>query len=288
MESPSNKKRCFGYIRVSTTMQVEEGISLENQESKIKAWCVFHDYELVKIYADKGISGRDIAKRKQLQELLECIEAGDTLVVYSFSRLSRSVKDFLHITTMLSERSCNIVILKENFDTTTPHGKFSATMMSAMAQLESDMTSERVKDAMKHKMSKNEHVGRPPYGWRVAGTKGSGLIQNQAEQTIIRRIRKMRHLTIGKRPMSYLKIAERLNEDGIPPPRNSKKWYHSTISRIYNREHVVTNGRENKEKDPVVKELDAEYEKEKKLSSMDLAIQQIDKDLGIILPEKSE
>lgn len=231
-------KKAYGYTRVSTLIQADEGISLENQKKKINGWCDLNDYELVKIYSDEGISGRSINKRVALAELLEIIKRGETLIVYSFSRLSRSVKDFLYITTNLREKECEIVILKEGLDTSTAHGKFVATLMAALAQLESDITSERVSDAMQHKITQGEFVGRPPYGWKLENGKGSNLIEILIEQNIIIHIKELRD-----KELSYQKIADILNSECVTPPGKSKKWYHSSVSRICNRGEVVVKGK---------------------------------------------
>jgi len=235
--------RCYGYVRVSTTMQAEEGISLDSQKAKIKAWCELNDYNLIKIYADEGVSGRSMDKRTALNEVLDVIKSGEALIVYSFSRLSRSVQDFLKITTLLQDKGAQLVIYKEKFDTTTAHGRFTATMFAALAQLESDITSERVKDAMNHKKNKGEFIGRPPYGWKLSGGKGSDLVTIQEEQEIIKKIKDLRqNKKINGKQMSYQKIANKLNDENIPPPKSSKEWHQSLIRRICNRNNVIIKG----------------------------------------------
>ena len=56
-------QKVIGYIRVSTTGQVEEGVSLEAQKAKIAAWCALNDGELVALFEDAGISGGGMVKR---------------------------------------------------------------------------------------------------------------------------------------------------------------------------------------------------------------------------------
>jgi site-specific DNA recombinase len=51
-------KKVFGYIRVSTAGQADEGISLDAQQAKIEAWCLVHDLELAGCFVDAGISGK--------------------------------------------------------------------------------------------------------------------------------------------------------------------------------------------------------------------------------------
>jgi hypothetical protein len=81
--------KAIGYVRVSTEEQTN-GVSLEAQEAKIRAWCTLHDAELVAIYRDEGISGykgRD--SRPGLDTALKQVcKVKGSLVVYSLSRLA--------------------------------------------------------------------------------------------------------------------------------------------------------------------------------------------------------
>ncbi len=50
-------QKAIGYIRVSTQGQADEGVSLEAQRAKIRAWCELNDAELVAVFEDAGLSG---------------------------------------------------------------------------------------------------------------------------------------------------------------------------------------------------------------------------------------
>lgn len=236
-------KRCYGYIRVSTTKQVDEGLSLENQEEKIRAWAILHDYLVVDIIADKGISAVSMDNRDGLLKLLEIIEPGEALVVHSFSRLSRNVADFLNINNQLKEKKCQLVVIKEGLDTSSPHGRFAAVMFAAIAELEVEITKERINESMKLKKKKGEFVGRIPYGWKLKDGKGTGLIEVEEEQAIISRIKEIRNKCDEKgKHTAYDTIAQILNDEKVKPPTKSKEWHHTTISRIYNRGEVNIKG----------------------------------------------
>lgn len=80
----------IGYVRVSTQEQAKEGISVDNQEAKIRAYCDSQDWELVKVFRDEGSSGKNM-KREGLKELLSFVEVDsvDVVVVYKTDRLTR-------------------------------------------------------------------------------------------------------------------------------------------------------------------------------------------------------
>ncbi len=64
-------KRVAIYIRVSTLDQAREGYSLEVQEKTLRKWCNDRKYDVFDLYADKGISGKDIEHRPNMNRLLE-------------------------------------------------------------------------------------------------------------------------------------------------------------------------------------------------------------------------
>ena len=86
--------KATAYIRVSTAQQAEEGVSLEAQQARIAAYCMANGLELVNTFTDAGLSGKRADNRPGLQAALEAVcNDGGILVVYSLSRLARSVGD---------------------------------------------------------------------------------------------------------------------------------------------------------------------------------------------------
>lgn len=236
--------RCYGYIRVSTKKQKDEGLSLEIQRKKINAYATMKDLDVIEIFSDEGISGKSIEGRKNLMKLLSIIQQGETFVTLTFSRLSRNVRDFLNIQFNLELKGCCLAIINEGLDTRTPYGRFTATMFSAVAQLEGDIISSRVQDAMNLKREKGEFMGRVPYGWKLSAGPGSDLIEIPYEQNVIKTIRTLREsITLQGRQWSYAKIAEKLNEDKIDPPGKSTRWGEKQVLRIYQRGPIRTKGR---------------------------------------------
>src|SRR5688572_25114594 len=111
-----------GYVRVSTDGQVD-GVSLDAQEVKIRMWANLQSVESVTIFMDAGLSGTRADNRPGLRAALAAVSDGDTLVVYSLSRLARSTKDTLAIAEVLAKKNSDLVSLSERIDTTTAAGK---------------------------------------------------------------------------------------------------------------------------------------------------------------------
>jgi len=217
-------KQAIIYIRVSTTMQAEEGVSLNAQKAKAEAWAQLNDYEIKAAYTDAGISGKRADNRGGLQSALNACNKDDALVVYSLSRLARSTKDTIEISELLQNKGADLVSISEKIDTTTAAGKMVFRMLAVMAEFESDQLSERTKTAMQYKRSKGERVGSIPYGKKLHDN-GIDLLPDNTEIEIISLI------GILKRDgLSLNKIAAHLNNTKHQP--RGKKWYAQTIKRV--------------------------------------------------------
>ena len=217
-------KTAIAYLRVSTTEQATEGVSLDAQKAKIEAWCLLNDYTLAGVFVDAGISGKATANRPDLHAALAACSRGGALVVYSLSRLARSTQDTLAIADKLQKKSVDLVSLSEKIDTTSASGKMVFRMLAVLSEFERDQISERTASAMQHKKSNGERVGSVPYGSVVADD-GIQLVDDVAEQEIIRVV-----LELRRDGLSMRAIAERLTVLDHKP--RGAVWHASTISNI--------------------------------------------------------
>lgn len=141
----------IGYARVSTQDQ-----NLDRQLDALhKAGCE-------RIFNEKMTGTR--SARPELQLMLMTIREGDTLVVESFSRLSRSTKDLLDLVERLTKAGVQLISLKEDLNTTTATGKLMLTMLSALSQFERDLIAERTVDGLKAARARGRCGGRPRIG----------------------------------------------------------------------------------------------------------------------------
>ena len=92
------QKRVGIYVRVSTEMQSAEGYNIDGQINQIKEYCNFNNFEVIDIYADRGISGKSM-NRPELQRMLKDANEGhiDCVMVYKTNRLARNTSDLLKI-----------------------------------------------------------------------------------------------------------------------------------------------------------------------------------------------
>lgn len=216
-----------GYVRVSTTKQAEEGISLEAQEARLRAWAAGQGLELVSVHVDAGLSGGRADNRPGLQAaLVDVCRRRGVLVVYSLSRVARSTRDALTIAERLEKAGADLVSLSEAIDTTSAAGKMVFRMLAVLAEFERDLISERTSSAMDHLRRQGRKVsGNVPFGFDEA--EGGRLVANEREQAVLSRIRALREAGASLRA-----IAAALAESGTPTKSGLLTWTPATIRGV--------------------------------------------------------
>jgi len=220
-------KQAIGYCRVSTEEQATEGVSLDAQRKQIETWCKTNGYELVEVYVDAGLSGRQMRKREGLHKALKAIGKDTALVAYSISRLARSLPDMLSICEQIDRKGGDLVSLTEQIDTTNAAGRMMFNMLAAFAQYESEIIGERTKSAMQFKRSKGEkYCHLVPFGYQEVNGR---LIEVDKEIKTVKSIVK-KH----RKGISLREIANKLNESGVSTKLGGK-WHASTVSQLVKR-----------------------------------------------------
>ena len=139
----------FAYMRVSTFAQ-----NLDRQKKQLE------EFGCDRIFFEK-VTGTK-RERPELNRMLEFLRMNDTVVVTDLTRLSRSTKDLIEITELISQRGAHLKSLKESWlDTTTAHGKMLFTIFAGIAQFERDLTSERTKEGIQAARKRGKYPGRP-------------------------------------------------------------------------------------------------------------------------------
>lgn len=216
------------YARVSTLMQAAEGVSLDAQVAKLRAWATANGHAIGGVYQD-ALSGTSADDRPGLQQALDrvCAERG-ILAVSALSRLARSTSDALNIATRLEAAGGDLYSATEAIDTSTPAGRFVFRLLSSLAELEVDMVRERTVAALAHKRALGQRVsGKIPYGHDLGP--GGMLIPNPAEQAIISGMRRWR-----AEGAAWAGIATRLTVAGTPS-KYGKMWRGDAVRQVVER-----------------------------------------------------
>jgi site-specific DNA recombinase len=217
--------KTIGYIRVSTDEQAREGISLDNQRAKIRAYCQLHSLDLVGISEDEGKSAKDL-NRDGMKAIIGLIQKRgiEAVVVYKLDRLSRKVIDTLTLIELMEKQGIAFHSITEKIDTRSAMGRFFLNIMASLAQMERDLISERTRDALRHKIERGQRAGQIPYGYRL-GADGITLEEHSHEQGAIQLIQTMKDSGASNRA-----ICRELDRLGYQP--NGKAWHHQTITNI--------------------------------------------------------
>jgi DNA invertase Pin-like site-specific DNA recombinase len=222
-------KNGVGYIRVSTSDQAREGVSLDAQRERLAAYCAMRGLTLVDIIADEGISGTiplseraggakllDLAKRRVVTEV----------VALKLDRLFRNAHDALGKMAMWDKANVGLHLIDMGgaaVDTRSAIGRMMLTMMAGFAQFERDLISERTAASLQFKKRQRAVYGPVPLGF---AREGDNLVRDEREASLVTRIRWMRREGLPLR-----KIAEALNAEGIMG-KSGGRFYASTVRAI--------------------------------------------------------
>lgn len=228
--------RVILYCRVSTIDQAENGISLEAQEAKLRAYADLYDLEVVDVVEDAGESAKSL-NRPGLQRALAMLRHGDVngLAVVKLDRLTRSIADWqILIDRYFGERQGKqLFSVADSIDTRTAAGRLVLNVLLSVAQWERETTGERTKEALRHKIRNFERVGKTRFGYDLAHD-GCKLIPNESEQTSIRLMRQLR-----SDGLSLRRIAIELTDRGIATKEGLATWTHTAVAYILRQDRTV-------------------------------------------------
>ena len=155
-KEPSDDREVFAYLRVSTQYQ-----SVDSQSIAIQQYCKQKGIERYKIFQDEGISGAK-ASRPALDEMMELIKQGKAkhLIVFSFSRYSRSCSHLLKSLEVLEKHDCRFTSVSEQIDTSTIMGRTLLAVLGALSQMERELIVQRVKAGLERAKAQGKRIGR--------------------------------------------------------------------------------------------------------------------------------
>ena len=208
--------KVIGYIRVSTEEQAREGVSLEAQEAKLRAWWTLEgNGRPLEVHRDEGLSGGRMDRPGLEAALLACDSArGGTLVVYSLSRLARSTRGTLDVADRLARAGCDLVSLSEKIDTSSAAGKMVFRMLAVLAEFERDQISERTRGAMAQLKARGAKVGRWP------------TVPNEVCA---------RAAALSRRGLSLRAVGRALVEEGLRPVGGGPAWSAKVVASMLRR-----------------------------------------------------
>jgi site-specific DNA recombinase len=229
-------KMWFIYSRVSSDEQARHGGSLEAQRDSCRNLAAAHQLPLGADVEDAGISGSTL-NRPGIQSLLEKAEEGvlGGVIVWKLDRLTRSLRDLLALMERFSELGVGVISVQERLDTNSPMGRFALHLLGALAQLEREQVSERIRFVQAHKRSQNAYVG---------GTIATGLatIQDGRNRKLV--VNEMYGPAISKcwslviKGASLKEVAQYLDVSKVPT-RGGKPWTKNSAGQLLSNARYV-------------------------------------------------
>lgn len=227
------RQRVVAYCRVSTDS--EEQI---NSYTAQKAYYTqkieeSQDWELAGIFADEGITGTSMKKRKEFNRMITACKRGgiDLILTKSLSRFARNTVDCLETVRILKSKGIGVIFEKENINTLTESSEFLITLFSGFAQAESESLSSNIQLGIRMAMKEgkvNFHY-RSMLGYRRGADGKPEIVPEEAE--VVRRI--YRRYLEG---CSEGQIQKELTLDGIATAKGVKAWSHQVVHSILTNE----------------------------------------------------
>ncbi len=228
-----NKMKAALYVRVSTKYQVDKD-SLPFQRKKLKEYCKMLDIHKYEIFEDDGYSAKN-TERPRFQEMMNRVRGGEFthLIVWKVDRISRNLLDFSTMYKELKDHRVTFISMNEQFDTSTAIGEAMLKIILIFAELERNMTSERVTGIMLDRAENGLWNGSlPPLGYKADPEKQI-LIPEPDEKEKVKMI-----FDLYEKLHSCRKVARFLQKSGIKPKYHTE-WLPEYIRRTLRNEVYI-------------------------------------------------
>ena len=214
----TKKEKCYIYMRVSTSMQVE-GYSLEAQKDKLTKFADFQHLEIVREYCDAGKSGKSITGRPEFQQMLQDV-ANDRdgvkyILVFKLSRFGRNAADVLNSLQYIQDFGVNLICVEDGIDSSKDSGKLTITVLSAVAEIERENILVQTMEGRKQKAREGKwNGGQAPFGYRL--DKENDTIVIEPEDAAVVKLIYDKYVNGG---LGIDRICDYLNQHGYTKPK---------------------------------------------------------------------
>src|SRR6516165_2102743 len=208
----------YGYVRVSTDRQANDGESLGTQQRIIEGYAMMNGLTLDSIFVERGVSGsKPVGDRPEGARLLAVQKAEDVVITPKLDRMFRSALNALDVLGQLKERGVILHIIDLGGDVTgNGISKLVFTILSAVAEAERDRIRERIRDVKADQRKRQRYLGGiVPFGWQIS--EDGALIEVLEQQHAIRHILELRREGLSLRAISASIAAEgvKLSHEGV-------------------------------------------------------------------------
>jgi putative DNA-invertase from lambdoid prophage Rac len=213
----------FGYCRVSTTEQADDGASLAAQQRQITGYCMMKGWQVAQLFVERGVSGSvPLADRPQGRKLLAAAGKGDVIMTAKLDRAFRSAADALAVLEEFKAQGIGLHMIDLGGDVCgNGISKLVFTILSAVAESERDRIRERIRDVKAYLSSQGIFSGgKRQFGFDIVPDGDvSRLVPNAKEQAVIEQMKAMEKdgatlraigAKVGMGPVWVMRILERM------------------------------------------------------------------------------
>lgn len=222
------------YARVSTDQEMQLHSLEEQKKAFLMRIAQYSGWTLVDVYADEGVSGTSVKKRKEFLRMMQDCEAGkiDYVMTKSISRFARNTVECLSYVRYLQSIGVQLYFEKEGIDTAVAVSEMILTVMAAFAQEESRVISENLKWGLRKRFERGESRWTKTYGYRK---NEKGEIEPVLEEAAIVQMIFWRY----QQGVSLPDILEELKRREIPSARGRQSWNKTALKYLLQNEKYV-------------------------------------------------
>ncbi|AXF52129.1 MAG: resolvase [Podoviridae sp. ctcf755] len=220
------RKKAFVYVRVSTYEQYVKGYSISNQKRELLQYCESMNWEVIKIFIEKGVTAKNLDLRKEANAAIEEAKKGecDYIVSLKIDRIFRNTEDLLATTRILLGYDVILKFKEQETNYLDPYGKASMTIMGMVSELELSVIKDRTMSGKIEKARQGiKSPGRViPYGFDYVDKQ---FVANE-KANIVRMI-----FDDAAKGYGFTTIAYHLRSKNVPSI-NDLSWNNVQIKRI--------------------------------------------------------
>jgi DNA invertase Pin-like site-specific DNA recombinase len=210
-------------------------MSLDAQESRIRAWAEVTGAHVIDIVREEGVSGAKVLSERpggrRIADLLEARHPGaDAVVVVRMDRLGRDAAEQLALLKRFRTGKVGLVAIAQQIDLATPHGRAMAQIGAVFGELERALIAERTTEALQEMRQQGRIWNHAPFGWDALDGR---LVANPVEQHSLTRIRNLRAAGV-----SYHKLAAILDAEERPTKRGGP-WQAASVRSVLRTEAQI-------------------------------------------------
>jgi len=235
---------CILYARFSPRPNSNDCDSVDKQIRDMEEYCVRYNHIVTGTFSDEALSGSAV-DRPGLWDCINALKRGYVMLIYSWDRLARDTYLSEIIQMQVKKKGCSILsITQEDTSKDTPESKLVRTILLAIAEYQRQILRARTRAAMLRFQKEGRRMCSPhllPYGRMTDPDNPALMIDNPAEQTVIKRVIEL-HMT----GISLRAVAKKLIDAGFEPRRVRKRfrgkpiqvkgtWRHNLVKSILDR-----------------------------------------------------